>query len=39
MMRKTIALFFVLVLILGISSAVAEQTITFPDSLHLAEDQ
>ena len=27
-MRKTIALFFVLVLILGISSAVAEQTIT-----------
>ena len=28
MMRKTIALFFVLVLILGISSAVAEQTIT-----------
>ena len=28
MMRKTIALFFVLVLVLGISSAVAEQTIT-----------
>ena len=28
MMRKTIALFFVLVLVLGISSALAEQTIT-----------